>query len=79
MVQHLRDPGHDVVGAGQGDGISQGPVAVHGTDGFSIRPVLCPPLREPHHPLTFPLCGKTDAAAQGIVLIPKGKGGHITG
>lgn len=71
LTQGLRDPSHDILRAGQGDGVAQGPVPLGRADLPAVGPVLRPPLRQAHEPLTFQLRGKTNTAARRIVLVPK--------
>ena len=79
LTQGLRDPRHDILRAGQGDGVAQGLVPLGRADLPAAGPVLRPPLRQAHEPLTFQLRGETNTAARRIVLVPKSERRHRTG
>ena len=79
VSQHLINPGHNVIGAREGNRISQHLVALQRPDLYAVRPVLCPALRQPHQPFAFRFRQKTDTAALRVALIPEGKGRYITG
>lgn len=66
--QGLHDPGHDVVGAGQGNGVAQCLVAAEWADLPAVRAVFRPALRQAHEPLALGLGEEADAAARGVVL-----------
>ena len=79
VSQHLINPGHNVIGAREGNRVSQCLVALQRPDLHAVRPVLCPALRQPHQPFAFRFRQKTDTAALRVALIPEGKGRYITG
>ena len=66
-VKHLFDPRHDVVRAGQGDGVPQGAVTLARTDRLTFRAVFRPPVGQAHQPFTFQLRGEPHTASQRVV------------
>lgn len=79
VSQHLINTGHNVIGAREGNRISQRLVALQRPNLHAVRPVLCPALWQPHQPFAFRFRQKTDTAALRVALIPEGKGRYITG
>ena len=72
--QDFPDPGHDVLRAGQGDGVPQGLMALGGADGLALRAVCRPAFRQAHEPFRLCLRDIADAAVQRIVLVVEGEG-----
>ena len=78
LGQYFTDSRHDIISAGQSDGVSQGAVTLYPADLPPVRAVLRPAVRQAHEPFALQLRRKPDAAAHGIILIPEGKRGHPT-